>query len=71
MAVKDFHILLQCGCLYKNVKVLTEQGFATSTSDVYWILKSKGFIYVTSNVSKPPEKIELKDIYYFCVSNKY
>lgn len=71
MTVKEFHILLQCGCLYKNVKVLTENGFATSSTETYWALINKGYIYVTKNVNDAPIKLEKKDIYYFCISNNY
>lgn len=71
MTVKEFHILLQCGCLYNNVKVLTEKGFATSSTEVYWSLMAKGYIYITKDVKNTPTKLEKKDIYYFCVSNNY
>lgn len=71
MTVKEFHILLQNGCLYKNVKVLTDNSYATSSTDVYWNLISNGYIYITNDVINHPIKLEKKDIYHFCVSYKY
>ena len=71
MATQDFHILMQCGCLYKNVKVLTEHGYASTSAEVYWNLKSKGYIYVLKKTSNTPEKVYIDDIYKFCASDKY
>lgn len=69
--MKEFNIILQCGCLYKNVKILTENGYATNTIDVYWNLMDKGFIYVTKNIREKPQKLKKEDIYYFCLSSNY
>ena len=69
--MKDFHIILQCGCLYKNVKILTENGFANTTTEVYWHLMDKGYIYITKNVNDKPKKLERDDLYYFCLSSNY
>lgn len=69
--MKEFNIILQCGCLYKNVKILTENGYATNTVDVYWNLMDKGFIYVTKNIKEKPQKLKKEDIYYFCLSSNY
>lgn len=71
MVVKEFHILTQDGCLYQNVKILTENGFATSSADVFWILQTKGFIYIVSKDNKNPIKLEKRNIYYFCISINY
>lgn len=71
MATQDFHILMQCGCLYKNVKILAEHGYATTCAEVYWILKTKGYIYVLRNDKKTPEKVYIDDVYRFCASDKY
>lgn len=71
MVVKEFHILTQGGCLYKNVKILTENGFATSSVDVYWILQAKGFIYILLEEKKEPIRLDKRNIYYFCVSRNY
>lgn len=69
--MKDFNIILQCGCLYKNIKILTENGFANSTTDIYWNLMRNGFIYIVKDIKEQPIKLKKEDIYYFCVSNNY
>lgn len=71
MATQNFHFLMQCGCLYKNVKVLAEHGYATACAEVYWILKTKGYVYILRAENKPPEKVYIDDVYRFCTSDKY
>lgn len=71
MQTKNFHFLLQCGCLYKNVKVLTEHGYANTCAEIYWILKTKGYVYILPENKKDPKKINIDEVYKFCSSDQY
>jgi hypothetical protein len=62
---------MQHGFLYKNVKVLTDHGYASSSTEVYWLLTRNNYIYVVTPTNETPKKLEKDDIYYFCISERY
>jgi hypothetical protein len=55
------------------VKVLTNNGYASSNADMYWTLISENKITIEIQRNNNIELKELlkEDIYHFCISSKY
>ena len=59
---KVFNVLLENGGLFKNARIKTQNGIATSNADVFWELKNSGYIYISTNFTEN-EKVSINEIH--------
>jgi len=66
-----FSILLEDGSLLKDVLIKIGSKYAKNNADVYWFVKSCPFIEVYRDDETYFCKIDVNDIYYYTISEKY